>query len=105
MTREYTTEERRVRETDPESHPTQEPTRRSTSARVASWFGEALVRAVVAVLGLVLLLFAVGRIVDVNLLDAAIDVLDSGVGAWLVLAFVGLLLVVAAARDWESRRV
>ena len=105
MTRDYTTEERRVREPSPETRPVEEPAPRRRSAQVATWFGATLVRTVVALLGLVLLLFAVGRIVDVNLLDAVIEVLDSGIAAWLVLAFVGLLFVVAAMRDWEARRV
>lgn len=105
MTRKYTTEERRVRETDTEERPVRESAPRDPSVRVVTWFGEAIVRAVVVLLGLTVLLFAIGRIVGVDLLDTAVEVLDSGVAAWLLLAFFGLLLVLAATRSWSARRV
>ena len=94
--REDTVERVEVRERDPTVD-------RGVGTEVAGWFGETLVRTVVALFGVALLLFALGRITDVNLLDQVVGVLDSGIAAWLLLAFFGLLLVLAASKSWGNR--
>lgn len=72
--------------------------------QVASWFTETLVRTAVAVFGVVLVLLALGQLAGVDLLSIVGDVLTSSIGAWLLLAFFGLLLVVAASKTWNIRR-
>jgi hypothetical protein len=72
--------------------------------RVAGWFTETLVRAGVAVFGVALLLFALGRLVGVDLLETVVDVLASSTGAWVIIAFFAMLLIVAASKSWNVDR-
>lgn len=70
----------------------------------AEWFATSAVRIGVAIVALVLLLFAVGRIADVPLLSTIGDVLDSEIGVWLIVALFALLLLGLAARGFSRRR-
>jgi uncharacterized membrane protein len=63
-----------------------------------SWFAESTLRVVLAVVGLVLLLFALGQAAGIDLLGMLADALATRVGRWLAIAFFGLLLVVIAMR-------
>lgn len=69
--------------------------------QVASWFTETLVRTAVAVFGVALVLLALGQIAGIELLQIVGDFLTSSIGAWLLIAFFGLLLVVAASKSWN----
>lgn len=71
---------------------------------VASWFTETLLRTAVAVFGVVLVLLALGQIAGVDLLSIVGDFLTSSIGMWLLIAFFGLLLVVAASKTWNMSR-
>jgi hypothetical protein len=74
---------------------------RDTGERIASWFTETFVRTAVALFGVALLLLALGQIVGVNLLSIVGDFLVSGIGAWIVIAFFAMLLIVAASKSWS----
>lgn len=63
-----------------------------------AWFAESTLRIVMAVVGLVLVLFALGQAAGVDLLGMLADALATRVGRWLAIAFFGLLLVVIAMR-------
>lgn len=76
-------------------------TRQSTTEEVGSWFAETTVRAGVLVLGVVVLLFALGQAVGAPLLQA-VGEFFAGFGVWLVVAFFALLLIVAATKSWRT---
>jgi len=73
----------------------------STTEEVGSWFAETTVRAGVLVLGVVVLLFALGQAAGVPLLEA-VGEFFAGFGVWLVVAFFALLLIVAATKSWRT---
>jgi hypothetical protein len=57
---------------------------------------------VLAIVGLVVVLFAVGQIVGIDLLGLAAEALSSEIGQWLVIAAVGLVLIGLAQRGFRS---
>lgn len=73
----------------------------STTEEVGSWFAEATVRAGVLVLGVVVLLFALGQAAGAPLLEV-VGEFFAGFGVWLVVAFFALLLIVAATKSWRT---
>ncbi|WP_254538902.1 hypothetical protein [Halomarina litorea] len=73
----------------------------STTEEVGSWFAETTVRAGVLVLGVVVLLFALGQAAGAPLLEA-VGEFFAGFGVWLVVAFFALLLIVAATKSWRT---
>ena len=62
------------------------------------WFATTAVRAGLTVIGVVLLIFAVGQAVGLPLLEFTVDALSSQTGRWLVVAFFAILLIGAAQR-------
>lgn len=72
-----------------------------TSEQIASWFTETFVRTAVAVFGVALVLLGLGQIAGIELLSIVGDFITSSVGAWLFIAFFGMLLVVAASKSWS----
>jgi hypothetical protein len=62
------------------------------------WFASTAVRAGLTVIGVVLLLFALGQAVGLPLLGMATDALSSQTGQWLVVAFFAIMLIGAAQK-------
>jgi hypothetical protein len=62
------------------------------------WFASTAVRAGLTVIGLVLLLFALGQAVGLPLLELVASALTSQTGQWLVVAFFAVLLIGAAQK-------
>ena len=62
------------------------------------WFASTAVRIGLTLLGIVLLLFALGQAVGFPLLEFTVDALTSQTGRWLVVAFFAILLIGAAQR-------
>lgn len=91
-------EDREVRETR-EGRQEHQPGR---GERVAGWLTETVVRSLVALLGVALLLFALGQLVGVDLLEIVGGFLTSSVGTWLVVAAFALILILAASRSWST---
>lgn len=54
-------------------------------------------------LGVVLVLFALGRAFGVDLLSTVAEFFETPTGRWLGVAFVGLLLIALAAGGWRRR--
>jgi len=71
-------------------------------AGMVDWLTASILRLMLAVVGVVLVLFALGQAVGINLLDMAADVLASSVGRWLLIALFGLVLVVVALRGFGT---
>ncbi|PSP54777.1 hypothetical protein BRC82_08565 [Halobacteriales archaeon QS_1_67_19] len=61
------------------------------------WFAHAATRWALALIGLFIVLFAIGQAFGVPLLGWVAEALASPTGQWLIVAFVGLLIVFAAA--------
>jgi len=59
----------------------------------AGWFAVSALRIGLALIGLVLLLVALGQIAGVNFIEMFVEVLATPVGRWLVVAFVALLII------------
>jgi hypothetical protein len=59
----------------------------------AGWFAASALRSGLALVGLVLLLVALGQLAGVNSLDMFADVLSSPIGGWLVVAGLALLII------------
>jgi Na+-transporting NADH:ubiquinone oxidoreductase subunit NqrD len=55
-----------------------------------------------AILGFVLLLFALGQAVGFDLLGTVVDALTSRIGRWLVVAFFALLIIAVAAWGFDG---
>ena len=74
----------------------------STTEEVGSWFTETLVRAGILVIGVAVMIFAIGQAVGANLLGPLADFFTSGTGVWFVVAFLALLVMVAATKSWRT---
>lgn len=72
-----------------------------TAEQLAGWFTEKLVRVVAVLIGLVMLLFALGQIAGVDLLSTVGDFITSSIGGYVIIAFFALLIIVAATKDWN----
>jgi heme A synthase len=57
-----------------------------------------------AIVGFVLLLFALEQAFDIELFDALEDALATETGRWLAVAFLALLLIGVALGGWRYRR-
>lgn len=62
------------------------------------WFASTAVRIGLTIIGIVILLFALGQAVGLPLLELATDALTSQTGQWLVVAFFAILLIGAAQK-------
>ena len=76
---------------------------RSASEDTTRWLASGIVRLGLAIVGVVLLLFAAGRITGIDLLEMVLEVLTSSIGRWILLAFVALVLLAVAVRGFSSR--
>lgn len=89
----------------PQSEP-QEPSndrRRSGPAldgQPSKWIASTAVRMGLTIIGVILLVFALGQAFGFPLLELTIDALTSQTGRWLVVAFFALLLIGAAQRSY-----
>lgn len=70
--------------------------------RTTDWIASTAVRAGLTVIGVVLLLFALGQAVGLPLLELVTAALTSQTGQWLVVAFFAVLLIGAAQRGVPS---
>ena len=75
---------------------------RSASEDTTRWLASGIVRLGLAIVGVVLLLFAAGRIAGIDLLEMVLEVLTSSIGRWILLAFVALVLLAVAVRGFSS---
>lgn len=83
-----------------EEHVTEQ---RAAGEELSRWLAESVLRVGLVLVGLVLLVYALGRAVDVDLLSIVVDALLSPIGRWLVVAFFALLLIVVAQRGFRDR--
>lgn len=65
-------------------------------AQAADWLAASTLRVALTVLGFVILLFAIGQVVGLDLLGIVADALGTRIGRWIVVAFVGVLLIAFA---------
>lgn len=61
------------------------------------------VRLALLVLGIVILLFATGQLIGVDVLAILSDALDTREARWFTVAFFGLLLITIALRGFRAR--
>lgn len=66
------------------------------------WLASTAVRTVLVVVGVVVVLFALGQLVGLDLLGLIAEVLSSELGRWLLIAGFGLLLIGLAQRGFRS---
>lgn len=71
---------------------------------LGTWFTEVATRVGIALIGLVLLLFALGQAFDVEILAAFGQALSSEVGRWLIVAAIAVAIIAGAARVRVHRR-
>jgi len=74
--------------------------RASGMGAFVGWATETVLRLIVALVGVVLLLFALGRIVGINLYSMLLDLLQSEAGRWSIVAVFAVLLILAASGRW-----
>ncbi|MFC5973839.1 hypothetical protein ACFPYI_21155 [Halomarina salina] len=84
------------------NQPPQRQAPNSTTEEVGSWFTETIVRAGILVIGVAVMLFAIGQAVGANLVEPMAEFFTSGTGAWFVVAFLALLVMVAATKSWRT---
>lgn len=70
---------------------------------MSRWVAESALRIGLAFVGFVLLVYALGRAVGIDLLDIVADALLSTVGRWLVVAFFALVLILFALQGFGER--
>jgi hypothetical protein len=72
--------------------------------RAGEWFAESTLRIALAVFGFVLLLFALGQAVGIDLLGMVVGALTTQMGRWLLVAFFALAIILIAVRgfDWGT---
>lgn len=78
--------------------------RRGRAGRAGAWFAETAARTALALVGLLLLLFALGQAFGLDLLGTFADAVTSQTGRWLVVALFAVLIIVGAARWGVTRR-
>lgn len=66
----------------------------------AEWFAASTLRVGLALVGIVLLLFALGQVAGLDLLGLVVDALTSSIGRWLLVALFALLLIAIAVRGF-----
>lgn len=86
----------------PQSQPRQRQAPRSTTEAVGGWFTETIARAGILVIGVAVMLFAIGQAVGADLVEPLAEFFTSGTGAWFVVAFLALLVMVAATKSWRT---
>ena len=70
---------------------------------MTDWLTSTTIRWMLALVGLVLLLFALGQAFDTPFLAWVVDAVTSEVGRWLVVALVAVALIAFATRaPWEN---
>lgn len=67
---------------------------------VGGWFAESTLRIALGVFGFVLLLFALGQAVGIDLLGMVVDALSTQMGRWLLVACFALALILLAVRGF-----
>lgn len=69
--------------------------------RAGEYFAESTLRVSLAVVGFVLLLFALGQAIGIDLLGYIVEALNTRMGRWLVVAFFAILLIALAVRGFD----
>lgn len=82
---------------------TGESTSDDAEGGTAEWFAASTLRIALAIVGFIVLLFALGQAAGVDLLGMVADALDTAIGRWLVVALFGLLLIALALRGFSDR--
>lgn len=75
--------------------------RGSGTTGLVDWFTETFLRASIALLGVLLLLFALGQIAGVDMIGGLADLLGTEIVQWTLVAVFALLLIVAAGKSWD----
>lgn len=75
--------------------------RGSDTTGLVDWFTETFLRASIALLGVLLLLFALGQIAGVDMIGGLADLLATEIVQWTLVAVFALLLIVAAGKSWD----
>ena len=66
------------------------------------WLTASILRIVLAIMGVVLLLYALGQAIGVDLLEMAADALTTTIGQWLVIALFALVLILVALKGFGT---
>jgi polyferredoxin len=74
---------------------------RGRADRGGDYLAESTLRVSLAVVGFVLLLFALGQAIGIDLLGTIGRALSSQIGRWLVVAFFAILLIALAVRGFD----
>lgn len=69
---------------------------------VTTWFAASTLRLGLAVVGFIVLVFALGRAAGVDIFGALADALGTEVGRWLAVALFGLLLIVISLYSFDT---
>lgn len=75
-------------------HESEEP------AGLAGWFSETAVRLILAFVGVVLVLLAIGQLTGYEVYAWMAEFVSSPPGQWVAVALIGLVLVIVASKRW-----
>lgn len=95
-------EDSRERPADDEQRSAEADRQGADVESATSWFASTAVRLGLTLIGVVVLLFALGQAVGLPLLELAANAVTSQTGQWLVVAFFAVLLIGAAQRGVSS---
>jgi polyferredoxin len=79
------------------------PDDRTSAEEGTDWFASSALRLGLVLIGVVILLFALGQAVGIDFIGMFGDVLATNFGRWLAVAFFALLIIVVAMRGFASR--
>lgn len=100
-TRDRDTRDRDTRDREPRERDTRERRQRTSPV---SWFMESALRMGLVLIGFIILVFALGQVIGVDLFAIIGGVLSTEAGRWLAIAFFALLLILVALVGFRSRR-
>ena len=88
-------------ERDGDGYTADEPREGAPSGdETVAWFTESAMRAVLGILGVIVLLVALGQLVGIDIFGAIADVLATDVGRWLAVAVFAVILIALALRGF-----
>lgn len=79
------------------------PAENRSGVDFTEWLASTAIRTTLVIVGVVVLLFALGQLVGIDLLGLTAEALSSELGRWLLIAAFGLLLIGLAQRGFRSR--
>ena len=81
---------------------TEQPRGEEAATDSTEWVALSTLRVGLGIIGFTLLLFALGQVIGLNLLELLVSGLTSHLGRWLIVALLAVLLIALAVRGFDD---